>query len=60
VKIRIMGTPRECEDAVKVLRLAFDVLEVSDFHSNRGGSRLSRVYVECNAPADPASEVDRG
>ena len=29
MKIRIMGTPRECDDAVKVLRLGFDVLEVS-------------------------------
>lgn len=53
MKIRIMGTRAETEDAVKVLRLAFDVLEVSDFRPNRGDSRLGRVYVEAHAPADP-------
>lgn len=60
MKIRIMGTPHECDDAVKVLRLAFDVLEVSDFRPNRGDSRLGRVYVEANAPTDPTPEVARG
>ncbi|WP_410640676.1 hypothetical protein [Amycolatopsis sp. lyj-346] len=53
MKIRIMGTRAETDDAVKVLRLAFDVLEVSDFRPNRGDSRLGRVYVEANPPADP-------
>ena len=54
MKIRIMGTRPETEDAVKVLRLAFDVLEVSDFYPNRrGDSRLGRVYVDTNPPADP-------
>jgi hypothetical protein len=53
VKIRIMGTPQECEDAVKVLRLAFAVQEVSTFRPNRGDSHLGRVYVEAAAPADP-------
>jgi hypothetical protein len=53
MKIRIMGTRAETEDAVKVLRLAFDVLEVSDFRPNRGDSQLGRVYVEASPPADP-------
>ncbi|ADJ42179.1 hypothetical protein AMES_0358 [Amycolatopsis mediterranei S699] len=62
MKIRIMGTRAETDDAVKVLRLAFDVLEVSDFRPNRRResrdgrvyvSRLGRVYVEANPPADP-------
>lgn len=53
MKIRIMGTRAETDDAVKVLRLAFDVLEVSDFRPNRGDSRLGQVYVEANPPADP-------
>lgn len=52
MKIRIMGTPRECDDAVKVLRLAFNVLEVSSPRPNRGDSKLVRVYVETSAPAD--------
>ncbi|MEV5718481.1 hypothetical protein AB0L41_31730 [Amycolatopsis mediterranei] len=53
MKIRIMGTRAETDDAVAVLRLAFDVLEVSDFRANRGDSQLGRVYVEANPPADP-------
>lgn len=62
MKIRIMGTPRECDDAVKVLRLGFAVLEVSSFRPNRGDSRLGRVYVEAGAPSDPlpTGEADRG
>ncbi|MEV5720646.1 hypothetical protein AB0L41_42845 [Amycolatopsis mediterranei] len=55
MKIRIMGTRAETDDAVKVLRLAFDVREVSDFYPNRrGDSQLGRVYVDANPPADPA------
>jgi hypothetical protein len=53
MKIRITGTRPETEDAVKVLRLAFDVLEVSDFRPNRGDSRLGRVYVDATPPSDP-------
>lgn len=53
MKIRIMGTPQECADTVKVLRLAFNVLEVSSPRANRGDSQLVRVYVEAGAPADP-------
>lgn len=59
MKIRIMGTPQECADAVRVLRLGFDVLEESEFYPNRGTSRLGRVYVEAAAPADP-KDGDRG
>jgi len=59
VKIRIMGTPQECDDTVKVLRLAFNVLEVSSPRPNRGDSQLFRVYVEAGAPADPR-DGDRG
>lgn len=60
MKIRIMGTPQECDDAVKVLRLAFAVQEVSTFRPNRGDSQLGRVYVEASAPADPRPVVPRG
>lgn len=54
MKIRIMGTQTECDDTVKVLRLAFNVLEVSSPRANRGDSQLVRVYVEAGAPSDPA------
>jgi hypothetical protein len=59
MKIRITGTRTETADAVKVLRLAFAIREVSDFRPNRGDSQLGRVYVETNAPADPP-QVARG
>lgn len=50
MKIRLMGTTAELNAAVHVLRLAFDVREVSAPYRNRGDSVLSRIYVECAIP----------
>jgi hypothetical protein len=46
VKIRLEGTPTECEQAAPRLAEVFDVVSVSDPYPNRGRSLLVRVYVE--------------
>lgn len=50
MKIRLMGTPAQCQAAVAVLvdspRLA--VVEVSDPYPNRGNSGQVRVYLEAH------------
>jgi hypothetical protein len=46
VKIRLEGTPQECEQAAPRLAEVFDVVSVSDPYPNRGRSLLVRVYVE--------------
>jgi hypothetical protein len=45
VKIRLEGTPQECQQAPRLAEL-FEVVSVSDPYPNRGASRLVRVYVE--------------
>jgi hypothetical protein len=46
VKIRIEGTPEECQQATPQLAELFDVVSVSDPYPNRGRSRLVRVYLD--------------
>jgi hypothetical protein len=46
VKIRLEGTPQECQQAAPRLAEVFDVVAVSDPYPNRGRSRLVRVYLE--------------
>jgi hypothetical protein len=46
MKLRLEGTPAECEQAVALLGQTFDVVLVSDPYPNRGRSRLVRVYIE--------------
>jgi hypothetical protein len=46
VKIRLEGTPQECQQATSGLAEVFDVISVSQPYPNRGRSRLVRVYVE--------------
>jgi hypothetical protein len=46
VKIRIEGTPEECQQAAPRLAEVFEVVSVSDPYPNRGQSRLVRVYLE--------------
>jgi hypothetical protein len=62
MKLRLEGTPAECEQAAALLGQAFTVVSVSDPYPNRGQSRLVRVYVEVRldpertppGPAEPA------
>jgi hypothetical protein len=61
MKLRLQGTPDECEQAAALLVHTFEVVSVSDPCPNRGRSRLVRVYVEARlhpehtlpAPAEP-------
>jgi hypothetical protein len=55
VKIRLEGTPKECEQAAPRLAEVFDVVSVSDPYPNRGRSLLVRVYVEVRL--GPARDV---
>ena len=57
MKIRLEGTPQECEQAAPRLAEVFDVASVSDPYPNRGRSVLVRVYVEVRL--DPERDVDQ-
>lgn len=57
MKIRIMGTQSETDAAVRTLRIAFEVREVSGWYPNRGDSTLGRVYVDA-VVADDAAESE--
>jgi hypothetical protein len=46
VKIRIEGTPQECQQATPQLAEVFNVVSISHPYPNRGQSRLVRVYLE--------------
>ncbi len=52
MKIRLEGTPTECEQAAPRLAEVFDVVSVSDPYPNRGRSLLVRVYVEVRLGAE--------
>lgn len=56
MKIRVEGTPQQCDAAISVLRTAFVVTNVSRQYSNRGNSDV-RVYVDAEdvAPALPVN-----
>ena len=45
MRIRVTGTRAECALVVDLLRLAAEVLEVSDPHPARGSAHLVRVYI---------------
>jgi hypothetical protein len=55
MKLRLTGTRNECQLLANALpaRLAdlAEVVEVSDFYTNRGASVLGRVYVEVRLTA---------
>lgn len=48
LKIRLMGTKNDIKWFEKILRRnsKVEVLEFSDFHSNKGTQKYYRVYVE--------------
>jgi hypothetical protein len=46
VKLRLHGTPQECERAVARLAEVFTVVSVSGAYPDRPPSRLVRVYVD--------------
>jgi hypothetical protein len=55
VKLRLHGTPAECDQAAHRLAEVFDVVSVSGPYPDRGPSRLVRVYLELRlGPAPPA------
>jgi len=53
MKLRLEGTPDECEQAAALLGQTFAVVSVSDPYPNRGRSRLVRVYVEVRLDPEP-------
>jgi hypothetical protein len=55
VRLRLHGTPAECDQAARRLAEVFDVVAVSPPYPDRGPSRLVRVYVELRL--DPATSV---
>jgi hypothetical protein len=54
VRIRIIGTPDECEDAVTTLGLTLDVRAVSRPRPASRRRGLVRVYVLAVVPPEPA------
>ncbi len=58
VKIRLEGTPQECEQAALRLAEVFDVVSVSDPYPNRGRSLLVRVYVEVRLARERGVDQD--
>jgi hypothetical protein len=58
VKIRIEGTPEECQQATPQLAEVFDVVSISNPYPNQGQSRLVRVYVEIRLAEQ--RQVDNG
>jgi hypothetical protein len=57
VKLRLHGTPAECQTAARRLTKVFDVVAISGPYQDRGPSRLVRAYLEHRlhpSPAPPA------
>jgi hypothetical protein len=46
MKLRLHGTPEECEEAAHRLARLFHVVSVSPPYPDRGPSKLVRVHVE--------------
>ena len=46
MKIRLMGTETECENAAKTIATVMTVNETSQFYPNQGNSVLGRVYLD--------------
>jgi hypothetical protein len=55
VKLRLHGTPAECEAATRRLAEVFDAVSVSPPYPDRGRSVLVRVYLELRL--DPAASA---
>jgi hypothetical protein len=56
VRLRLHGTPAECEQAARRLAEVFDVVATSGPYPDRGQSALVRVYLELRLhPAPPAA-----
>ncbi len=53
MKLRLEGTPDECEQAGALLAHTLEIVSVSDPYPNRGRSRLVRVYVEVRLEPEP-------
>jgi hypothetical protein len=57
VRLRLHGTPAECDQAARRLAEVFDVVAVSGPYPDRGPSRLVRVYLELRpGPATSARQ----
>jgi hypothetical protein len=52
VRIRLEGTEDECHRTAEALATVLDVLETSRPYPNRPPSRLVRIYLTANPPAD--------
>jgi hypothetical protein len=65
VKLRLHGTPTECDQAARRLAEVFDVVAVSGPYPDRGPSRLVRAYLELRLhppaapPAGPGQQPPR-
>lgn len=64
MEVRLMGLPQDVEEASRVLREAFAVLEQRGPYANRGDSRLVRSYLKVMPRAEgpvraEAVRVDR-
>lgn len=46
MKLRLHGTPPECQEAARRLAEVFQVVAVSPPYPDRGPSTLVRVYIE--------------
>jgi hypothetical protein len=58
MKLRLHGTPAECDQAACRLAEVFDVASVSGPYPDRGPSRLVRVYLELRlGPSPPAASA---
>jgi hypothetical protein len=57
VKLRLHGTPTECEHVARRLAEAFTVVAVSGPYPDRGRSALVRVYVEVRLDPAPGSSA---
>jgi hypothetical protein len=55
VRLRLHGTPAECEHVARRLAEVFDVVAISPPYPDRGPSRLVRVYLELRL--DPATSA---
>jgi len=61
VRLRLHGTPAECEAATRRLAELFDVVATSGPSPDRDPSRLVRAYLELRLdPAPPAAPAGPG
>jgi hypothetical protein len=58
VKVRLHGTPAECDQATRRLTQVFDVVAVSGRYPDRAPSRLVRVYLELRLGPTPPAGAD--